>query len=106
MCITSKGPAYNPAEKVAEAIELAKALGRSMEEFFKCAQKHTMAPFDVQAVVRLYEANAGQPDYTPLQAVVTFADWMSVKDEHAVAKRFRELLDGPPVARRTRKTFA
>lgn len=104
MCISSKGAGYNPAEKVKEAVEVAVKMGRSVEQFFICAQKHTLAPFDAEVAARLYKA-AGT-EYQPLHAVLAFADWVLVKSENEVSNRFTNLLEHKPHGRRRKRANA
>jgi hypothetical protein len=90
MSHTSKGTADSPAQKVEEAVNKTLRAGFSTEQFFIAARRHTGAPFDPCQVGRLYRRRP--MTYQPLQAVMTFSDWVNATETRRLQERLAKLL--------------
>jgi hypothetical protein len=74
MCISSKGPGYNPADVVKDAL---KNLQVTVESFFQAAKQHTKSSFEPKAAAVAYLEQ--KPGYVVPAQVVAFADWVQLK---------------------------
>jgi hypothetical protein len=93
MCISSKGKGYDPAAIVAEAV---KKTGWTPEKFFHSAEAFAGKKNGFNAELAMREFNdkqTGRTEYPPRHmvssTVVTFADWVLIKDLSVVNARFK-----------------
>lgn len=96
MSHTNKGTADSPAQKVEEAVNKTLRAGFSVEKFFIAARRHTGAPFDPRQAARLYRRRS--IGYQPLQAVVTFSDWVNATETRRLQERLAKIFNLPSYA--------
>lgn len=71
MCQSKKGPGYDPADVVKDAIGNLKV---TVESFFEAAKQHTKSSFEPKAAAAAYLATGALP-----AQIVAFADWVHLK---------------------------
>lgn len=74
MCISKKGPGYNPTDIVQGAMA---QLNVTVESFFEAAKHHTKSSFEPKTAAAAYAEQ--KPGYAIPAQIVAFADWVQMK---------------------------